>query len=103
MSHILIVGAGPAGLSAALRLSSHGQRVTLAAAKPPIYNRCAGLPGVDLPEEDAQQLRVLGAQNLGGHEVMQALSRCLLRCESDGHVRFLPYHRLLRLAVAEGC
>ena len=47
MSHILIVGAGPAGLSAALRLASHGQRVTLAAAKPPIYNRCAGLPGVD--------------------------------------------------------
>lgn len=103
MSHILIVGAGPAGLSAALRLASHGQRVTLAAAKPPIYNRCAGLPGVDLPEEDAQQLRALGAQNLSGHEVMQALSRCLLRCESDGHVRFLPYHRLLRLAVAEGC
>ncbi len=102
MSHILIVGCGPAGISAALRLAERGQQVTLASAKPPIYHRCAGLPGIDLPEDAAQELRSMGAQSLSGHEVMHALSRQLLRYESSGNVRFCPYHRLLRLAVGDG-
>lgn len=102
MSHILIVGAGPAGLSAALRLAERGQRVTLAAARPPAYNRTGGLIGVDLPEDTARELRAMGAQSLSGHEVMQALSRRLLQYEASGLVRWLPYHRLLRLAVATG-
>ena len=101
MSHILIVGCGPAGISAALRLAERGQRVTLASAKPPIYHRCAGLPGIDLPEDAAQELRAMGAQSLSGHEVMHALSRKLLQYENDGSLRFLPYHRLLQLAVGE--
>ncbi len=102
MSHILIVGCGPAGISAALRLAERGQRVTLASAKPPIYHRCAGLPGIDLPEDAAQELRAMGAQSLSGHEVMHALSRKLLQYENDGSLRFLPYHRLLQLAVGGG-
>ena len=56
MSHILIIGCGPAGISAALRLAERGQKVTLASAKPPIYHRCAGLPGIDLPEDAAQEI-----------------------------------------------
>lgn len=102
MSHILIVGGGPAGISAALRLAERGQRVTLASAKPPIYHRCTALPGIDLPEDAAAELRAMGAQSLSGHEIMHALNRKLLRYEAEGSLRLCAYHRLLRLAMAGG-
>jgi uncharacterized flavoprotein (TIGR03862 family) len=54
MSHVLVIGAGPAGLMAADRLSSAGHRVTVAEAKPSPARKflMAGKSGLNLTKDE---------------------------------------------------
>ncbi|NOT96017.1 MAG: FAD-dependent oxidoreductase, partial [Nitrospira sp.] len=65
---VVILGGGPAGLTAAYRLIHQGYRVTIADPQPLVADTPTGMPGHDNPEP----LTILGC-----HHATQALLRSL--------------------------
>jgi predicted NAD/FAD-binding protein len=111
---VAVVGAGWAGLSAAVELAAQGIPVTIFEAAPNLGGRARGFYRNDIRLDNGQHI-LLGAyretlrlMRQVGVEIEQALLRLPLRLETPGHLKLVaphlpaPLHLLAGLLSAQG-
>ena len=111
---VAVVGAGWAGLSAAVELAAQGVPVTIFEAAPNLGGRARGFYRNDIRLDNGQHI-LLGAyretlrlMRQVGVEIEQALLRLPLRLETPGHLKLAaprlpaPLHLLAGLLSAQG-
>lgn len=102
-AEVLVVGAGPAGMTAAAAAAEHGRRVTVVDDNPAAGGQIWRASTVTGPRGNAASMRAVrrlersGAELLSGHRIFDAPTAGHLRalCDATGRVVELRYGQLI--------